>query len=345
MRNARHGWLELALSPLVLLAVSCTLDVSGISPACIDNSQCAANQVCVAGVCSATDAGDRVDSGPMDSGPDRDGGPDAGPPVPDSGPGDGGPPLCANGVLDPGETDIDCGGPCPRCPGPRGVEDMILWLRADDLAMGAVGVWMDRSGAGNHFESAAGGVTQDPNVLNGHPAVRFTRNGQLATPNPVSLGGAAQISIIYVARSGTNPGVMMEASSNFRMNAGGFLDVRNSAGTGEFEVQHGTTGSGIVSWRTAQLDSDWHRLVSVRDAALTSDEARAYVDGALSGAISQNVDSAAPFQDYRWHLGDRDVSEGSGFQGDIAEVIAYARALTTEDVAHLDAYLTARYGP
>lgn len=34
------------------------------------------------------------------------------------------PPLCTNGVLDPGEEDIDCGGPCPPCQCYNGVQDL-----------------------------------------------------------------------------------------------------------------------------------------------------------------------------------------------------------------------------
>ncbi len=109
------------------------------------------------------------------------------------------------------------------------------------------------------------------------------------------------------------------------MSAGEFLHVRSSAVTGELEVQHGLqSGLGIISWKTDQLDGYWHRLVSIRDVALTSGEAMAYVDGAPNGRGFADLEGTVAFEDHRWHLGDRDAG-GHGFVSDIADVFASAR--------------------
>lgn len=336
MCTARRVGSGLVLPLISLVLSSCGLELSGLDQGCATDSQCPSGSVCVDGRCAvSTDAG--RDAGQLPDA-DIDASLDAG-----DGGSDAGPDGCSNGVLDPGETEIDCGGACPRCFGPTGVEGMVLWLRADDLSAGSVTSWPDRSGNGNGFANGTVAPTQVAGAVNGEPSVSFSVDAQLASVAPVSLGGTLQLSLVYVARTRTSVGILLEGSEDFRMNPGGFLDLRNSAGTGEFDVQHGSNGM-IASWKTDQLDSEWHWLASVHDVALTTGEAVAYVDGTSSGRAGQNSDTTVAFANHRWFLGGRSGTSVFGFDGEIAEVIAYSRALDATDLAHLDAYMASRYG-
>ncbi|MGE0791767.1 MAG: LamG-like jellyroll fold domain-containing protein [Sandaracinaceae bacterium] len=333
-------------SVLVLVPVlsGCVLPLSGLDQGgCTTDTQCMSGEICVAGSCRRTDGG-LQDAGDRDAGMDMDAG-DTDGGLPDAGSDGGGPDLCTNGVQDPGELGVDCGGACPRCDGPLGVEGMVLWLRADDVAAGAVTMWPDRSAAGNDFVSSAGSVTGVASVsqIQNQAAVSVDVDGQLGSAAVVALASSQVISIVYVAQTRRSVGIMLEASANYRANAGGFLDLRNSAGTGQFDVQHGSDPN-RATWQTAELDNEWHWLLSIHDVSLTSGEAAAFVDGTLNGSAMLNNDTTTPFADHAWHLGGRSGTNAFGYDGQIAEVIAYARHLDAADIAHLDAYMQTRYG-
>lgn len=99
-----------------MMAPGCFLDRGALEPeGCTADDNCGPGQGCVDGSCvPLIDAGDRdggvdggidgaIDGG-LDSGVEPDAGTDAGPPA-----------HCSDGIVSSGESDVDCGGPCPGC--------------------------------------------------------------------------------------------------------------------------------------------------------------------------------------------------------------------------------------
>lgn len=341
----------LAHQPLVVVTVlvcgsGCFLDRVPIDPGgCRGDEDCPSGRTCVEGVCRAgqpdagRDAG--TDASIADAG--RDGGRDAGL---DGGTDAGN--LCTNGRLDPGEFEVDCGGPCPRCEGPAGVAEMLLWLRAEDVAPGALTTWRDRSGNANDFRAISGvaapTLTASVAAIGGQPALSFTEPARIQSAAPVALGGSAVLSVVYVIRARASAGIVLESSENFRAAAGAFLEVRNSAGSGQFDSQHGVPPV-LASWQTVQLDTAWHWIASVRDLSRTAGEVEVFVDGARSGMTGMNGDVAPPLLDHFWYIGGRQGTPYfQGFDGELAEVIAYTRVLDPDDLAHIGTYVRNRYG-
>lgn len=339
--------LELAIFALGLSMVpGCFVNRSGTLDPCMTAEDCPSGETCVGGLCEpgAPDAGDAgLDAG-LDAGPDAgfDGSVDAGS---DAGfdAGD----LCANGLMDPGELGVDCGGACPRCAGPTGVTDLLLWLRADD-APGAFSTWVDRSGNGHDFEAIPSVATPTYAAtvpqLAGEPTLDFGEAARIRSTAGIPLASGPALTIVYVVRSRTTPGIVLESSEAQSGNTGAFLDLRNSAGTGQFEAKHGRPPT-ESSWRSNQIDDQWHWIISVRDLSRSSGEVEVFVDGVSSGAISSDGNVAPPLADYVWYLGGRNGTPTfTGFNGQIAEVIAYTRAIDGGDISHLGTYVSARYG-
>ena len=248
--------------------------------------------------------------------------------------------LCANGVRDPGEDGVDCGGDCVRCVGPTGVEGMVLWLRPDGYTE-ATGTWTDSGPQGYSFTMAVG--AEAPTLgdtrpeLSGARAVAFEPEARLMTDRPVTLG--SEVTIFFVLAKRTARGILLEASAASSGNDGAFLDVFNSAG--KLESQTGRDSS-LVSWRSDAVPlAEWHWLATFRGGPEAP--VRIAIDGATSGAIA--VDGAAPaLTDHIWYLGGRQGTPSyDGFAGEIAEIIVYDHALDAEEFAHISGYIDSRY--
>ncbi len=219
-----------------------------------------------------------------------------------------------------------------------------LWLRADDLASGAVSRWPDFSGSANDAvqAGAAQRPTVVPNAMNGRAVVRFDGvDDRLDLTGNTFAPTTPHLTVFAVLRTTrTNQHVIGTGSSDpgFLTTFGGGVTVvngravlkANSNGSG-LHLSSGDTVAdgaarlvaGVISTGSSALFSNGARVGSSASAA----NAHTYVKSSLGASDGSNLGSS------------RDA-----FQGDLAELVVYTRALGTAERIAIERYLGERYG-
>lgn len=335
---------------LALLLTGCFLDRSAAP--CSSDSQCPGAMRCAAGACVPANAPDGSvrDSGARDSGVDAATVEDAGSGADAQPPADSGrdaSDTCSNGVIDSGEVGVDCGGPCPPCAGPLGVEGLVLWLRADAatiLGDGSVVEWASEVG-GHRFLPASGALA--PRVVSTagvSAAVAFTGSERLDSVEPIPLAGTSALSSFYVSRCQVARALVLESSGAYSANPGAFADFCSG---GRFESRVHTTvgGPGTGAASSEVVQGTWRTLGAVRNLARPpGEQVRIHVGGVAAGEPTGSGTGAAPFTDQVWSIGGRSgTPRFDGLTGEIAEIAVYARELSPAEIAHLEAYFRTRY--
>lgn len=223
---------------------------------------------------------------------------------------------------------------------PAAIPDLKLWLNAGQIAGlsegQGVGVWNDASGQGHSGTQAT--ADQQPTyraaALNGLPALRFDGSN-----DHLNLSG----SIVTGAQSRTVFVVGTAAVVGNR----GFIDLGNgSSGTGaafmlspEFAVR---INGGNASW-TPAATAGTPVLFTVKLTGTTTSTLSAWLNGAaLSANItpSVSVQTAGSGTVGAWTA---NPASSNNFNGDIAEILVYGRALSTTEQDSVEAYLQDKY--
>lgn len=228
---------------------------------------------------------------------------------------------------------------------PQDVSGLVLWLRADNAGYSAgssIPVWPDLSGAGKHATQTV--VTAQPvlaaNAVNGRSAVRFTHSSsqQLLLP-AAGFNGMTSLrdfSIFMVCRWGgkTTSGLFGAwgglQNSHFEINANGELRLRvaaldsiRSAGTMTKEV--------------------WSQVAGLMNSAGDTPIARLFRDGILRGSMERDPGAALLTGYTTMAIGNSD-SNTRFFDGDIAEVVIFNRALPNAERHAVERHLASYYG-
>jgi cysteine-rich repeat protein len=234
--------------------------------------------------------------------------------------------LCAPGVI----TDCVDG------------TGLALWLRADDLAAGAVSLWPDASGQDNDAAQASG--SRQPAVaavLNGHHAVRFDGVDDrldVAT-NVLGAGTVPSTTFVILAARSTHAHVVGTGSSD-----AGFLDTYGMGLTvaGGRAVSKANSNSSGLRLAAASGLGTGPRLVTLVTSAAGSSIA---VDGEPQGLSATAPNPHGTYT--RTTLGASDgVAAGNArdpLNGDIAEVIVFHRELSAEERRLVEEGLAAYY--
>lgn len=220
--------------------------------------------------------------------------------------------------------------------GPPSVTGLILWLKADSLALAnndLVGDWPDQSGVGNNFSEVTPSLKPvfHTNQVNGLPAIYFplfTNNGLTMTaawkPATPTAGEC-----FAVCKADADPGGGASSGGIWRFGTAGFWD-------------HITLNDGHVylGWgRTARPDigdlapnfAAWRRLniwSAPNDYSFQVDAVNVYSTAVNAvGFIAQPLLSRG----------------GVVYVGHIAEYIQYNRKLTAGERTTVDNYLKAKY--
>jgi hypothetical protein len=231
---------------------------------------------------------------------------------------------------------------------PSQIPGLKLWLKADgaiwqDAARTTaaaadgdpVGAWDDGSGLANHATQATS--TKRPTlklaVLNGRPVLRFDGVDDLLTTAAVVTGVADNFSMACVLVPSTLSTNGISACYNGTGASNGW-GLSHSTGNGQGKVGWLRGGLAWDSTGTAGATAA-QALILVRDAGV----ATAYKDGA---ALSPTFAGAPNAPTGVTRVGNHDPS--SPYQGDVAECLVYAAALTAGQRASLADYFRSRWG-
>ena len=255
-----------------------------------------------------------------------------------------------------------CGGDGASCAAvvPSG---LALWLRADDLAASvapgaALASWTDASGSGNHAGQSA--TARRPTLLpgsasaptgptgstgiGGHAAVRFDgADDRLDLASNVFAAGGAPLAVFAVVETADLEAHLVGTGSS----SPGYLTSYGNALTllaGKPTLKANSAGAGLHLPAASPLGSA-PRLVS---AVLQAGQPAAASSLAI-GCAEQGLPNAAPSA-YAYGKSTIGASDGSSagasidpFSGELAELIVYRRALSAEERAAIEQYLTAKY--
>jgi len=212
----------------------------------------------------------------------------------------------------------------------------VVWLDASSLPSGPVAKWASSTSSRLAFQQAA---KKAPIATNG--LLKFGSGTTfLRADNHSSLNfGTGDFSITLMFRMTAETNLLGKDSFSGSGNSytGYFLQVMNDRL--RFATRDLRSGKGPVNY----LDSEpvikknvWHRITAVR----SSGTLRLYINDAteihksMQERIPTNVDAPTGLK-----IGEMDDHDSGSFQGDIAEVLIYNRALSTYEVRDNHLYL------
>lgn len=225
--------------------------------------------------------------------------------------------------------------------------NMVLWIKADNgaqasLANGAaVATWTDSSGSGNDAtqSNAASKPTMSLSAVNSLPALSFngTSHFMQLPSNLASFTSGA--TVIVVAKPTAVP------STNSRMIdfGTGAFNGSNSFGLGKPSTTSAALfvfdGSGnATSCSTTMTLGSYQIFEAVHNG---SGSATAYTNG-TAGTPNNSMNNISSVTKTNNYVG-QFTSGGFYFQGQIAEIICYNRAITGSERAKLEGYLRSKY--
>ncbi len=239
---------------------------------------------------------------------------------------------------------------------PESVEGLRLWLKGDD-ALAAVGdggkvsKWLDTSGWGNNATNTNYRPTAQANAANGHAAVKFVHSsGHTLFLPTTTFNGMSSLSNASVF-------VVCKWTGTTTTSVGLFGQWKNSSSTPNchFEVQSG----GVVRWRVADLDlksssgclaaNTWTILEGMTEMNRETPRAALYRNGVKLLEQEGSVGKTSFAQADRLYIGNAcmlptdGTSSHRAFDGQIAEVAIFNRALTADERAGVNAYLSEKY--
>ena len=217
-----------------------------------------------------------------------------------------------------------------------------LWLKADagvTLSGSDVTAWADQSGNGNNASAEEGyEPTFVSNILNSKPVLRFDGTGpKLGLTS--SIGGTAYTILIVCKNNDNVNGSMFfwTTEEDFGRYIGVSTDenynedARNKFLLSEADAGGGGEGS-VLAWSSASATNNFFIGTATQNGG-----GKAYLNGA-GGTNSLGTFSAS---------NTFDLIGGYGFgyelDGDVAEIIAYNRAVTTTERQQVEAYLNTKY--
>ena len=226
---------------------------------------------------------------------------------------------------------------------PDELPGLVAWFRADALVAAdgdPIETWTDASGSGNDAVQAVSGdrPLMREAAINGLPALEFGGPRQFTLPRATFSGmdNLENFTFVAVARWdggvtsglwGTGPSNATSGNLHFEINSGGSLRLR----VGGMSFQ--SPGAVATGWRT---------LAATQDSTFEDPFSRIYVDGTLVGVRSEDVGNTSLAEYGGFFLGNSHNSQRN-FDGLIAEVVIFNRALDPTELASLHKHLEEKY--
>lgn len=199
---------------------------------------------------------------------------------------------------------------------PNALGGLVMWLKADALSLAdgaTVGTWTDSSANSRNATLSQGTPTFETNALNGKPVVRFAANGESSFSFPTMTTIRTVFMIVRETAAAQHFLLGDDNTYHFHRGMGGVLWDPTYASA---NVRNGTTkiNGTAVNGTTTPLGAGW-KLVSLITAG--------------------NVEASRLSRD-------RSIA-GRSWDGDVAEVIVYDRALAANEELLIGGYLAQKY--
>lgn len=214
---------------------------------------------------------------------------------------------------------------------PDTITNLAGWWKADRSPPvgdpdGPVGLWQDSSGNNRSLSQATSGKTPvfKSNVLNGKPVVRFDGVDDLLQTSAFTLNQTHEILVVgrYRTAYGTGDGPFIDGLS-------GRCAMGRSSAT-HVDLYAGDGGN----FNVTTTPESWH----VYDAKFAGASSQLRIDGGTATTASAGTSNPGGIT-----LGN-DPAEDAPGAVDIAEVLVYSRALTTDERNSIGGYLEQKYG-
>jgi len=233
---------------------------------------------------------------------------------------------------------------------------LSLWLKADagvTLSASNVIAWADQSGNGNN--ATPFDVGYEPlfvsSSVNGLPTIRFldSDTSLLVTPSFLAVSYNTPISIIAVAKAVDSEVVVDGSAQRWLLPSGA---------SGSFEIgftfgSYGNTSPNysamVGSNFTGETESQSSEIIGTETAVVavsnTGTMVNFHKNGTLVGSLDPSSYSTTNASDGVWGIGGQ-LGDGSVYlpaKFNLAELVIYNRAITTQERQQVEAYLNAKY--
>lgn len=218
----------------------------------------------------------------------------------------------------------------------------VGWWKADAITgLGdgdSVASWTDSSGSGNAMlQAGANKPVYKVSIVNGLPVVRFASTQDLYTAGNINLTSGYTLAMVRRIASVIDYSGLFRISANDTDNTS-YVEIYGASGLSRLVVAHNRATTLSASLFDGGAAAGWAmQIVSANASAVATRK-----NGALDGVDELLGTHALPSAAAKAWLG-RGYFGSSG-NGDIAEAVLYATALTTADQQQIEAYLTLKYG-
>lgn len=219
---------------------------------------------------------------------------------------------------------------------------LITWLMANEgitLASGNVSVWNDRSGQNNHGtqSNSSNRPGYSSSAINDLQAVTFNGSSQFLSLPPGYSTFTSGASIFVVLRpNSVSAGARVIDLGNGATSDNVNIQLPTSTGASMY-VYNGSTPSSVTSSSAITLGK-FQLLEAIHNGSTTA----TILTNALQGAQSTSMNSIT-----NTVRSSNFIGQGSGggncFNGDIAEILVYNRAVTTLERSTIEAALISKY--
>lgn len=233
-------------------------------------------------------------------------------------------------------------------PAPTVAAGLRAWYTADygitKAGDGSVSTWKDASG--NEFHLSQATTTAQPfwsaSVANSKPAIQFNNGERLKTAAAVNLqSGADDLTVIAV---------IFPDSTQLTGAAIADLDVDNQQGF-SLAQNSTTTNQFITKWRNQALTNTQGATAPTANAALAMHVLSFVKGGTTQTSYRNGVQQATATVEATMNkptaifaVGGASVTAGTSFNGWVAEILVYNRALTSTERQQVENAILTKYG-
>jgi hypothetical protein len=223
-----------------------------------------------------------------------------------------------------------------------GDDDLLLWLRADDLALGGVGTWADRSTAGNDAGQADASrrPVAEAGVIGGHAAVRFDGSDDFLDFGP-SLGLDGDPATVFLV---LQPGAAGQSAHVFGTGDDGTLSTDGVGVT----LENGRVTGKVIDDDTGARSAGGAEVSGpiVVSAVVSDDRLLVFSDGLDVAGQGIDLEVVVPFASATLGAADGDGSgtPSDAFDGHVAEVMVFDGALDDGVRKEIEQGLSGYYG-